>query len=407
MTINHQQIPKKILFFPDLINSEDSGARSARSTLKNLIDLGFEVAVFATDVEKSNNYFQYDSCKLYKIESKMSAVSHFWDIKLLQQFKKIISEFRPDFFFMAGSIQKPSILASFARKAGIKNIFLFYINDYYCAKTYAGLNNGPCFKCIDLGLSQALNNNCIKRDPKLINFYKSLLVMKRLQFEMKNSYKVLGYTKDQIDIYKRIGITNNKCSIINYQFDPNELNNINTKEGDYFLIIGQPILEKGWHTLSEIITNCKSDIKIKIIFKNLEVENNIIKKYKLEKHILNGTITTLRNITERYEIIKYIAESKGMIIPSYYPTTGEFVLLESLVLGKPVLVFNAGAHKELIIHEKNGMVAEIGDFNNFASNIDRINTDSNLLKNISSNAREAAKKIFSQSNNVKLLNVFK
>ena len=233
MTINHQQFPKKILFFPDVINSEDSGARSARSTLKNLIDLGFEVAVFATDVEKPNNYFQYDSCKLYKIESKMSALSHFWDIKLLQQFKKIISEFRPDFFFMAGSIQKPSILASFARKAGIKNIFLFYINDYYCAKTYAGLNNGPCFKCIDLGFSQALNNNCIKRDPKLIHFYKSLVVMKRLQFEMKNSYKVLGYTKDQIDIYKRIGITNNKCSIINYQFDPNELNNINTNQKSY------------------------------------------------------------------------------------------------------------------------------------------------------------------------------
>ena len=43
---------KKILFFPDRIGGQVSGARSARATLKTLIQLGHEVTLFTGDADK-------------------------------------------------------------------------------------------------------------------------------------------------------------------------------------------------------------------------------------------------------------------------------------------------------------------------------------------------------------------
>lgn len=132
----------KILFFPDRIGGQASGARSARATLKTLIQLGHEVALFTTDADQILAYGEFKNISYHKINSQMRANSHFFDNALITQFKKILRDFNPDYYFMVGNIQKPAILAKTSRKENVKNIFLFYITDYYCAKVYAGLESG-------------------------------------------------------------------------------------------------------------------------------------------------------------------------------------------------------------------------------------------------------------------------
>ena len=51
----------------------------------------------------------------------------------------------------------------------------------------------------------------------------------------------------------------------------------------------------------------------------------------------------------------------GVLVPSYYATTQEFYLMEALGMGKPVIVFDAGIHKEVIQHKQNGMISKVGD----------------------------------------------
>lgn len=405
--MNNKLISKKILFFPDKICGEDSGARSARFTLKSLIELGYKVAVYTSDADKMKNEEIQGSLYFYQINSLMRADSHFFDSKLLNQFRNIIREFQPEYFFTAGSIQKPSILAKEARKLGIKTIFLFYITDYYCIKTYAGLNDGPCFKCIENGPFQAWNNKCIKDSPKLINLIKGIAVRSRIQFELRRCYKVAGYSEDQLNIYKKIGVTKEKCAKINFQFDSSELDNIIANDGDYFLLYGQPSVEKGWHTLSKIIPLLKTKVKFKIIFFTKEIEALMLKKFELINFVLDGTIVTEIAVNKREDIIEQVAKSKAVLIPSYYPTTGEFVLLESLIIGKPVLVFETGSHNDIIIHGVNGMSAQINDFKKFANNIDIINTNEKLRKNITYNAKKTATEMFSKSKRIEsLTNLF-
>jgi glycosyltransferase involved in cell wall biosynthesis len=186
---------------------------------------------------------------------------------------------------------------------------------------------------------------------------------------------------------------------INFQFDSTELDSVICNDGEYFLLYGQSSVEKGWHTLEKIIPLLRTKIKIKMIFSNEKTKTEMLIKFGLEKYVLEGIIETECNINKREDILSRVANCKAVLIPSYYPTTGEFVLLESLILGKPVLVFNAGVHNDIIKHEVNGMIANVGNFEKFANNVDLINTQPALRKIISKNAKNTAQVIFASNNN--------
>ena len=406
--MNKRQLVKpektvKILFFPDKIGGEDSGARSARVTLKTLIELGYDVAIYTADADKIQMYQDFKNILYYKVNSVMRANAHFFEAKLVYQFKNILNDFKPDYFFMAGGIQKPSILAKIARKKGIKNIFLFYITDYYCAKVYAGLKDGPCYKCIDKNSLQALSKKCITGKLKYFNFIKGYLVRILFKNEILKSYRVVGYSDDQINTYKKLGVEYNKCLKISLQFNPNELNNYSTKDGEYFLVLGQPVLEKGWHTLSTIFSMCKTTPNIRIVFKNKDVEEKIIRDFNLTSFKESGMIATDIEVVKREDIINIIANARAIIIPSYYPTTGEFVLIESLILGKPVMLYNVGAHNDFITHRQNGMVANVGDFEKFAKNIDEININPELRMKLSDGSKKLIGKLISDEHRLNSL----
>jgi glycosyltransferase involved in cell wall biosynthesis len=391
----------KILFFPDRIGGEASGARSARATLKTLTQLGYEVALFTADAEQIINYPEFIDISYYKIDSLMRADTHFYEPTLVSQFKKILIDFKPDYFFMKGGIQKPAILAKIARKNDVKNIFIFYITDYYCAKVYAGLENGPCFKCIEVNSFQALTNGCVKGNLKIPNFLKGMLVRKKLQNEILKAHKVVGYSEDQLNIYKKIGVEESKCQKVSLQFDPDELKDYPNSDGDYFLILGQPIIEKGFHVIYKILENCKSTPKIRIIFKDLKEEQKALNDFNLLDLVASGMITTTVGLDDRLDIIKTIANAKAIIIPSYYPTTGEFVFIESLLLEKPILVFNVGAHKNFITHRLSGMVADVGDFETFSKNIDEINGNQELRMLLSKGGKKFIMDTLSDENRLK------
>jgi len=82
-------------------------------------------------------------------------------------------------------------------------------------------------------------------------------------------------------------------------------------------------------------------------------------------------------------------------VPSYYPTTGEFVLLESLGMGKAIIAFNSGVHHEILQHKKNAMVSNIGDLNDFASNIIEVSNNKVLRSSLSKGAQLLYKELTS------------
>ena len=402
MNIKETKQSIRVLFVPDQITGESSGARSARTTLRTLLDVGCKVAVYRRADESGPLEPWTTQVTYYSSRSAWRFNTHFFSLVFWRESSAILDEFRPDYIFFAGGIQKPSILARAARKRAIKTVYLFYITDYYCAKVYAGLEDGPCFKCLEENSFQALTNNCIKQTPKLLHFTKNWLVRQQVKKEVTNSYRVLGYSKNQLSIYNKYGVDKNKCVKIPFQFDPIETVDWITNDRGYFLLAGQPSIEKGWHTLSEVFGACRSDIRIKIVFKNFSQAMEMLKQYALTRFYDMGMIEIEHSVDERSEILSLISHARAAIVPSYYPTTGEFALLEPLLLGKPVAVYNVGAHKDLIIHRENGMVANVDELELFAENIDELNTDSSLRHSLSIGARELGKRIMRDSEKQKI-----
>jgi glycosyltransferase involved in cell wall biosynthesis len=79
-----------------------------------------------------------------------------------------------------------------------------------------------------------------------------------------------------------------------------------------------------------------------------------------------------------------IAASRGVVNPSIWPTTTEYVLLETLGLKKPIFTFNVGIHPEIIQNGVNGFIAETPF--EMASQMNQFNHDDALYEKISGNA---------------------
>lgn len=406
--VNDKVIPARtisIVVIPDFINGNQSGAHSARATVKYLRDLGYRVAVYSKDVVEDSG-IEDEAVKLYKIPTKMSWYEFLYSPRLVKSFNQILIKEKPSYVLFVGSMQKPSVLGAAARKMGIKTTFLFYINDYYCHKTYAGSRTGPCSACINNPISAAFTHKC--RSPlEILHHIKACLVKFLLAQELMQAYKVLNYGENQRAIAKEFGIKEENLATIGFQFDPAtiQVHDETINDKGYFAIAGTASIERGWHLLTEIFSKLESDAKFKISFLNRSLAKKAIEKFDIQRFIDVGRVDIL--IGERREdYLEFLASSRGVLIPSYYSTTGEFVLQEALYLGKPLHVFSVGVHTDIFIDQDNALVSMIGDIDDYAGKIDLIQSQKELRETIGLNAKELARSFYGNSAQSLLAKVF-
>lgn len=396
---------KNILFMPDTINGVDSGAHSARATLSQLQHLGHTVAVYAKDAATNIHPDVSTATGLYEVPTQMRWYEFVYSPALLGDFVRIVEEFKPDYVFFAGSIQKPAILGKEARKKNIRTVYLFYINDYFCQRVYAGLKEGPCTQCISRSRLSSLFNGCV-RCSDLPKWIKSEMVRYTLGREIKNSFKMLGYGNDQMEIARQFGVGEQNLALVGFQFSPKDLGAVPIKDDGYFVLTGQPIIQKGWHLLSLIFSRLQSQARIKVSFRDMEIAKRMIDYYGLASFVESGVLEIVTGLDDRRRYLDFFASSRAVILPSYYPTTGEFVLQESMFLGKPVHVFNVGVHKDILVDRQNAMVSDVGDLNDYARKIDEIEQDEGLRSMIGNGARKSANDFYSPERLKLLDNVF-
>lgn len=95
----------------------------------------------------------------------------------------------------------------------------------------------------------------------------------------------------------------------------------------------------------------------------------------------------LPGITMTTGALELIAASRGVINPSIWATTTEFVLLEVLGLSKAIITFDVGIHKEVIKNRVNGICVKAGDFKAMGDEINNLNADAELEAHIATGAR--------------------
>lgn len=373
---------KRILLIPDAFFNNQSGALVAHHITNLYIENGDIMAVF---FENAHKYRDENIVLFDRIPYKASA--NWIEKEYKDEFQKVLDAFKPDLVFFLGVIINKNICyIDLCLKSNIKVAVMLFIQDFFCNRLYANLEDGPCTRCLEGTYLHALRNQCgVSGIVDVIKLQNAALIRNRLRKLLPKVNYVIGSSKEQVDFYSRYGISDLKILQCPLFFDENRLSSLSVKMGDYFVCSGQNRLEKGIHLLQYILPFCPN-VKVKIVFSNQTDANISLEKNGLKAFVETGQLEVLGNVSWDTGLSMIYAESRGIINPTIWPTTTEYALLEALGLKKTVITFDVGIHKEEIINGVNGFRAPLGDFKQFAQYIKDISNSDELYDKIGQGA---------------------
>jgi glycosyltransferase involved in cell wall biosynthesis len=380
---------KKILLIPDAYIGSASGAIVTQVAKKLLQDIGYKVSIFSTDI--TINTIETDGTGLYSRKA-YNGLSNWKEDQYVKEYDEVLRDTEATVVFTIGSITNKNLCyLEIGKERGLKVISKIFMQDFFCVKYYANLETGPCTRCLDKNYLEAFRNKCTREEK--FNYIKTLahiLIRKRLKNILPKIDYVITSTDEQINFYKKFGIPKEKCIKTSLYFDGSKINKLQSSVsmGDYYACIAQNRVEKGFQFLPDILDNCDDNINIIAVYYNEKQAKNAIDKYGFQPYIDNGILEIKFDIQWGTGLDEILAKSRGIIIPSIWPTTTEFGLLEALGLGKPVFTFDISVHHEEIINGINGFKAPLGDYKTIANQLNLMNKDDKIYKLVSSGAKE-------------------
>ncbi len=393
-TNNDRILNKKVLFVPDSIWGDLSGHRSSKYLVKVFNEVGAKVGIYAP--KKNYTPEQEEELKGMAIYFEQKEYSYIQNIKpnlVEEEFMNVIKSFKPDIVFYMGTI-KNKVTIDICNKHDIQYSYLPLTTEYYCVKDFAGLEDGPCFECIKKPIFSPFKNKCLGSRRNIFKYLKEITFSIKSKPRIINANKIIGYSNNQLSVLNSYGVNQEKMIKLPVFFDKDTIRDIKSSCGDYFVMAGQNITAKGWHIIPKIIKKSKNT-KFKLIMRSENIASKFIKENDLNKYLDDGIIEIETYLQTHEEILNVMAKSRGVLVPSYYASTGEFYMLEALGLGKPVILFNVGIHGEIISHNENGMISEVGDIDKFSKNIEEVNMNDALFEKLSSGAKQLFEELLS------------
>lgn len=379
------EITNRILLIPDAYLGNQSGAIVAQVAKKLLKEMGNEVSIFSPDIEEDT--VETDNTKLYH-RTAYNGLSNWNEQKYFAEYEKVLQVSTATVVFTIGSITNKNLCyLEIAKDRGLKVLSKIFMQDFFCTKIYANNAKQPCTKCLDNNYLEAFKNKCIISTPvDYIKTANAILIRKRLEKILPKIDYVITSTDEQIGFYHKFGVPQEKCVKTPLYFDHKRLNNIEPVMGEYFVCIAQNRVEKGFQYLEEILTHCDSTIKIIAAYNNKDQANIAIRKYGFQQFIDNGMLEIKHDLTWENGLAEVVAYSRGVIIPSIWPTTTEFGLLEALGYQKPVFCFDLGIHHQVIKNGINGFIAPIRDCKTMATQLMLVKSEDTTYLSVSINA---------------------
>lgn len=360
---------KKILIIQDASQGKSSGAIVCQVAQKLCIELGHDVFVFAEDIETDFSEDNITYIKRRSFSSKANYFSH----EYLKQFRNVLDKYSIETLFFLGSISnKPLCYLEEGLRRNLNICVKIFMQDFFCSKFYANDDSGICLKCLN-DFGNAISHNCCGSGlkNKLVAFNR-IQTRKRLKKLLPQANFVITSSDQQVGFYEDFGIPAEKCIKTPLYFNGERFKDVATTLGQYYIGIAQHRIEKGFHLLPPILKHCGKDVKIVLAYANnrqVEIAKN---NPGFQPYIDSGQLEIVSS-SWNSGLMELVANAKGVIIPSIWPTTTEFGLLESLSLGKCVFCFNIGIHGEIIQNGVNGYAFAVNESEDFGKKLTSFN----------------------------------
>jgi len=231
--------------------------------------------------------------------------------------------------------------------------------------------------------------------PRVITYKSPRPVLTSLRELLENSIDaVICFSKSQAIYWKKVYGYDRVFSVL-YGVNPQKYEP-NYEVGDYIISLGRS--DRNYDMLIKALPRLNKNVKTIIVYG----KDPITRK----SPILKPSYTS-KNIRVYYELsrstcLKLIASASFVVLPlkRVYYATGHTVLLESMALGKTVLISKIPAVLEYIENWKTGIFSDPTDEEDFVEKINYLLENEEMLVKIGQNARRAVEEKFNEKNMV-------
>lgn len=323
-----------------------------------------------------------------------------FSIKTYKEVKKIIKKEKIDIVHVHNTLPlvSPSVYYA-AKKCKISVVQTIHNFRLLCPGATFTRDNKICEDCVEKSLLCSVKNKCYRG-----SVIQSLVSAFNLGFHrMIGTYKkVDGYIAlTEFNKSKLKTLIEEEKIFVKPNFTYFEaIEMIEVKDRKYFLYLGRIDKLKGIDLILRAWEEIK-DEELYIVGSGPYEET--CKKYVLENKLDNVKFLGFRDKEEVQKILKY---SKALIIPSQWYEGFPMTILESFALGIPVVGSDIGNISTIINNEVDGLLFKYNQPQDLKEKIYLLK-NSNILKYISNNAKEAFDLKYNKKNNyMKLIKIY-
>ena len=347
----------KILLVCESFSAKLSGGKVVRFLLKILRMHGHDVQVAVTSpldgtedpvpddnlggvsaISSNTRYY----ARLYAV-ANASAVP--------EAFVRLLDGFRPDIVHFASFDHTKSVSlyrACLARPCRV--VLQPWTMHFFCAQGFGFRADRVCTQCISSGFSAAISEGCTTLRGCVGQIERAAMH----RTVAPAAHAILSSNRDLDTVLSAYGFPSERVHRFPVAFDASLTAPADDGEGDYFAYYGQMNSHKG------------SDVLLDT-FRRLPDKQ--LRCYPMNPFTpskpLPPNVQIIPGLGWDSGLRDAIAGSRAVVVPSQWMTSTEYTLCEAMCMRKPVVAFDIGAHKELLIHGQNAMVVPAWDLEGF------------------------------------------
>jgi len=379
----------RVLLVCDSVSRFSSGGLVVNRLIDVLMASGATVQAFSESCEGEAENYQ----KTKVTYAPFSGLQHIKSGSQARLFQQVLNDFKPDIIHWSSlDYLKSRHLIKIARSSKARLIAQPWVYNFFCAQGYNYYQGFACNKCLPGKFYNALINSCGESNSQSLQAISRMLYRQDiLKFD---KFLSTGVVMDEVLL--GYGAEQHKIERIALPFDRSRLDYLNSRVSEArksFVYYGQFKEFKGANQLASI-TKANPLIEFDI-YSTLDSRSATDMAAQGLDKLENVTLFTDRSWRTGLDI--NVAEAYGVILPSLWPSSTEYVLLEAMSLRKPVVAYNVGANQDLLRHRENAMVVEPGDLKGFCVAIAELNANPGLRIKLGDEAHRTIESTFSAS----------
>jgi len=360
--------------------SIQGGEESVVAFQKKLLESkGHDVIVY------SRNYHEMEQWKLGKIGGLVTSI---YNRKSINDINKILDDFNPEIALLHNlfPIISPAIIP-FLKKKGVRVYQIIHNYRLFCPIGLFYRDHHICYDCLKFGREwNCLFHKCNQSLAASFSYScRAYFVRKLNYFRSVSKFLVLSDFQKQMLIDN--GYKNNPIEVIPNSFIPKtniNLDQINISKKVKIGFVGRLTKEKGFYDFVEIAKRYPQ-YQFQVAGDNSQLDHSINIPSNIE----------LKGLLNQDQLTEFYANTKVMLFLSRWYEGFPMVLLEAMHYCTPLIVTNLGVMPEVIEHEINGFVVNVGDYEAIGKRIQMIYTNEDQYFEFAKKSKKRSEEFYS------------